>query len=786
MRMFAVLLMSFFLTACGGGGDSKQQPPAPPIKVVKHAPSLTLTALKTAQSGTITTINFTIEDTDSSEFSLDWQFDHNQASILSSTMSQASLQLPQTSTQLPLKVTLTVTDESNLSVTQSHIIDVLPIINDIDITLPPHSSVTTNEYITLSLTAQSNAAITAVEWQLPLALEANSESETELNDKQAQSTLTLRAPELQHTTEFDIKVTVSTAYGYKNTLAKLTVTADDTPYLSITVPESITLKEGQSAQIDASISSSGHTAQYMWAWQNNVAIELSQQTTAQVRFDAPEVEQDQQYLLDLTVTSDGLTQTKTVTVHITDNAIESDIKLTTNRTLAVKGQSVIVSVQTQQANLIQSVEWSVDGLPVSDYSYTNSELTITAPALSDVEYQDINVQLTATLEHNQTITRMQSIRVLNGEQLFQHLKVEPAQQAIPIYNHEQNQFTLPILGSISLIDRLSIDMPFVIYEFSTRNAELKNNHAHITLQSSLIEQEKQTHAQLTLYAGDYSVVSMIPVYLHPSHYKVYAGVKETYFAGSTLSLFGQLFHDGILQNNLTEHQFNWQDQGRGSFNAPDNIRSQYTSSRYINTDTQLTLNHQYGVQNTQTSVTQSWTRLIRESKGDMNCFNTIYELKCSLNGQEQTFSIDTSSIKQVVVSNQFACLLNDAGFTQCVGDITHPSVTTVISGNDGVRINLVGDEDMCVQQQNGQWQCVGENSDFNQSLVPLFTNVYKIIKHQTHTCLVGNGFMHCYNSAGNEVFKDTLDTVGEVAIKSNRICYKHTSNPSGSWQCPTF
>ncbi|OUL56403.1 hypothetical protein [Pseudoalteromonas ulvae] len=784
MRIFAALLVSFFLTACGGG--SKQQPPVTPVEIVKKAPSLTLSAQPTAQSGTITTINFTIEDTDSTDFSLDWKFDHDQASLLSASMSQASLQLPHTSTQLSLKVTLTVTDESNLSVTQSHIIDVLPVIDDIDITLPTHSSVATNEYITLSLTAKSNAAITAIDWQLPLALQGDTGSETELNDKQAQSTLTLKAPALQNTTEFDIKVTVSTDYGYKNALAKLTVTADDTPYLSITVPESITVKEGQSAQIDASISSSGDTAQYMWAWQNNTAIELSQQTTAQVRFDAPEVEQDQQYLLNLTVTSDGLTQTKTVTVLITNNAIESDIKLTTNRTLAVKGQPVIVSVETEQASLIQSVKWSVDGLAASDYSYTNNELTITVPALSDASYQDVDVQFTATMTDNQTITRTQSLRVLNGEQLFQHLKVEPTQHAIPIYKNELNQFSLGISGTTSLIDRLSIDMPFVIYEFSTRSAELKNNQAHITLASNLIEQEKQTHAQLTLYAGEYSVMAMIPVYLHPSHYKVYAGVKETYFAGSTLSLFGQLFHDGVRQTNLTEHQFNWQDQGRGSFDAPENIRSQYTSSKYINTDTQITLNHQYDTQSSQSSVTHSWTRLIRESKGDMNCFNTINELKCTFNGQPQTFTIDASTIKQVVVANQFACLLNDAGLTQCVGDTTHPSVTTLIAGNDGARINLVGEEDICVQKQNGQWQCAGENSHFNQSLLPLFSNVYQIIKHQQHTCLVGDGFMHCYNNAGDEVFKDTLDTVGELAIKSSGICYKHTSNPSGSWLCPTF
>lgn len=790
MRTLILFIFCFLLTACSGGG-SKDAPTPPPIKVVKQPPTLTITVPDNAQSGAIIQITTSISDPDSTQFTLDWQANHDGVIFTSVSQTQTQVQLPQSSEELNIELSLTVKDESNLSAKQSANLRLMPsepIQKDIVITLPSTYTVAANQYVTLAVSAQSDEPIRDIKWQLPQALEIDTESQNDFNDTNAQSTLTLLAPDLQQTTAFTIKVTVSTDSGYKTVQTQLSVKVEDseTPYLTVNTPPSVTADEGTSVHINATIQSSAQTPTIKWQWLSDTNIALSNANTAQVMFEAPQVNQDTQLQLGLTVTAGELSETRTIDILIKKSVIDFDLSLQSNRSSAVKGQTVTFLAQTTQADLINSDNWHVTELDASQYQVIDNKLIITAPEVSQSAYQDIVVTYTASLNNNQDVSRSASVRFLNGSQLFTQLGFTVPEQAIAIYNNEQINFNVPVTGNIALIDTLTVDMSLSIFGFSQSEAKLEQDQASITLLSDKIIEEKQTYAEIIAHAGDYSVSAMIPIHLHPSHYKVYAGIKESYIAGSTISLFGLIFHNNVPVTNLAGHQFAWLDNGRGSFTERDNLITNYTSSKYINTATDLTLTHQKDAITTESIVTHDWTIFTSQNQGNMNCFKGSQSIKCLFNGLEVPFSIDTTTPKQFVISDNFACLINNQEEFDCVGDPTHTVIQQTAVANNIARVNLIDKNAVCIQNVTGQWQCSGNNKNHFMSLIGQFNQVYHIASKNNATCLVADGFMRCFNNDANLIFEDKTDTVAEVKIVAGSMCYYRSSNSTTSLQCPTL
>ena len=131
-------------------------------------------------------------------------------------------------------------------------------------------------------------------------------------------------------------------------------------------------------------------------------------------------------------------------------------------------------------------------------------------------------------------------------------------------------------------------------------------------------------------------------------------------------------------------------------------------------------------------------------------------------------------------------MLTQDSEVECIGSSINPIVTELPPFSDEIeRLQIIGNNNACVQFANTNWQCWGNNNTHITSLINKFSHVYSIVEHKQKTCLVADGYLRCFNEVGVADFNDLTGMIKQIDIKYGGICYLYTHQKTDSWQCPT-
>lgn len=777
MRDAIILLTIMLLVGCGGS-SSKKTPP-----VVNSAPQLTLESAFTAQSGAILTIEHKVTDPENDPVSLTWSNDINQVAITQSTLATTSVQLPTVTTETTLTLTLTARDDKNATNSKDITVTIKPKSAQVTFDLLDAYSAKENSYFELATQIEANHVISDISWQLDEPLNADVNVQNSLNGTQATSSLTLLTPDVTQTQSFNaiISVTANGQLSQKHT--RITVNPDTTDFLSISLPERYVVDEGKDAKISVTINSNDSQPEIKWRWRNS-DIALTDNTSKTVSFKAPQVDSDQTLALEVSVTSANQTQIAEVPVTIKDVAVYSNISLAANRTLAVKGHTVFVDVITENPEQISSIDWTVNNLTEQNYSAKDHRLNITVPEVNSGFFIDLEAQATLTLTNGSQRTLTQSIRVLNHHTLDTELNIgHNVDSPLPVYNGETGNFTLSVSNAYDLIDSVAIDVPFTTISFATQNADLVDNTIQLALLSNNITTETETTLQVTAFVGDYQVNDYFKLRLKPSHFTIYTGLIEQFYAGSQIKLFDQIYYDETLREDNAQ----WQSYTPiGDIVQSDSGEFSYESSPSFHGEISLNASFNQNESTTQSDKLINMYRTLIVDKDDISCSVSGRSTVCVYDGRTIRFTLDTAQLRQLKLNDEVACLLTQNSDVECIGNSANPIVSKIPSLSGEIeRLNMVGNNTACVQFKNAQWQCWGQNAEQVTSLTHGFSHVYVITQHKQNTCLVGDGFLRCFNQVGEQSFNDLTGFIKDIEIKSSGLCYQYTHQKTASWQCPS-
>lgn len=791
MRLALLVLLFVFLSGCGGSSSSPQSVPSSQqndnsdANTENSVPILSSESSFTGVSGGLLTIAHDVSDPDNDEVTLDWITEVAQLQKVQSTLSSTSFRLPEVDETIELPLVLKATDSNQGEVSKSITITVHPKSDSIQIDLASSFSGAENTLLKLFAVINSEIGIEEVTWQIPDELTDNTSLINSISGTSGKSTLEIQLPQVNKTTTYNAIVTVKTSEGMLEKTTAITIVPENEDFLSISLPESYVVDEKKEGEISVTINSSDEAPIISWRWLDaNITLQNASGKT--VRFTAPETQQDTTHNLEVTVEAANTSAVAVVPVTFNDVPVYSDISLSANRTLAVKGQAVYVDVQTENPEQISEVKWSVTNLSSDAYTASNEKLTIVVPEVASGLFVDLQVRANITLTNGQSSEHFEQIRVLSEGVLHSEVKISAPtdEQDLLIYNNTKNDLSLNLTGSYELIDSVEVDLPFSLVEFSKKNASIEGEQIKLSLQSDKITKEAKTNLQIVAYMGDYKVTKYIQVRLLPSKYSIYPGYEESYVMGSEIQLFSQLMYE----NELTEGNVSWQKSRlTGELIDPDSLTPRFASSRYSYGEVEFSVTFQDGDNQTTSDLELNFGSYFEQSQGDMNCTLRLSRVTCLYDGRLVDFDLDTRDAKQLKLNDEVACVITQAETLTCTGNSTNVIITEIITPQqEMVRLNLVDNSNACVQYVDGKWQCWGSRKTFNQQLIAQFSLVHHLVQYKGNTCLVGGGFLQCFNDVGEPTYKDMSDTVKYVEVNNSGICYDYTASSSAvTSECPT-
>jgi hypothetical protein len=164
--------------------------------------------------------------------------------------------------------------------------------------------------------------------------------------------------------------------------------------VSITLADSIQLKEGRSIQVAPSVTNDKPNLHYHWQQTSGETLQLSSTSIKQITIQAPDIEQDSTAVLLLTVTDEfGNSVQASMQVKLLANQLPS-VNVNT-MSLQEKSQSVLAINAQDPDGTIIAIDWQQVSGPTLQFINSNtSELSVQVPAISQVEYATFRIAVT--------------------------------------------------------------------------------------------------------------------------------------------------------------------------------------------------------------------------------------------------------------------------------------------------------------------------------------------------------------------------------------------------------
>jgi len=783
MRNLSIFIFCVLLTACGGGGGSKSEPVNPQPVGQNKAPEVTISGDTETSALTAIRLSTSISDPENEAVTINWTSSLSGVNFMESSDTGVLVQFPAVTTDQEVTLTLEVTDSANNKVKKTFTVMVKATDSQVDIDLQNNYEFFSGDSINITAKFSSNEEITDIAWQTDELELSNMKVTTQESNNSGSSTLTFTAPTLTSQYSYTLNFVVTTDHDEYRKPFELTILPKSDEGLTVNLDASYELNEQDYLLIEPKIQSSERIVSYQWRWLDTSLGELTNAQNKTVTIKANEVSDDASAILMLDVEAQSGEKKSVQTEVKVKNVVQiGKLSLSVNRVYAAPGQEVVVSVDTDSAEDIQSFEWIVSSELITDKTETATSLKMIIPEQTSLVANTL-VTYKVTFKDGREFSKNATFDMLSKSSVSSVLKVIEPETTPQLYKNEELIFTAQIQDNASILDNISLDVSDVTYaDLEIAELTYLGDAIQIKLKASEIKLAANMMLRIVMQAGTVSTIEYVDVKLNRSHLKLFTGSRKTYLSGSDYYVFGYA-QDYYGQEN---HDLTWSTTSSDlEVEVVDSTVAKVTNNS-TSTYPKVVLNAvDKDGQNISEDGYSNMTSVINKTGEKYNCYFRVDEVLCR-DSNNFLFNVGeiTVPIKQGIARGNYFCLLNNQGEVSCFGSV-YEKVTRVPEMGLVSDIVAVSKEDACAKLISGAWSCWGENESHFNDLLKDKANVDTIVSTEKSVCLVNNGYIECYDLNNNLIYKDQnafIETI-EVSRLLKRLCYRTTEQSLNT--CPT-
>ncbi|TLX47017.1 hypothetical protein C1E24_11010 [Pseudoalteromonas phenolica] len=781
MRHLSLFIFCILLTACGGSGGKKETADSQPVRQNK-APQVSISGDSETPSLTSIRLKTSISDPENESVIVKWTSSLSGVTFKDSSNAGVLVQFPAVTTDQEVTLTLEVTDSADNKVKKTFIVMVKASNNQVDIDLQDNYEFFSGDSVEITAQFFSREEIIDIEWQTDELDLANKQVTTQEADNSGTSIVTFTAPMLSSEYTYNLNFVVTTDHDEYQQPFKLTILPKSEAGLTVNLDASYEVNELDYLLIEPKIQSSERITSYQWRWLDNSLGELTNAKNKSVTIKANEVSDDTSAILVLDVEAQsGDTKSVQTEVKVKNIVQVGKLSLSVNRAYAAPGQEVVVSVDTDSADDIQSFEWVIDEEIFKQKEESATALSLVMPSQSTSLVSTL-VQYKATFKNGLEVEKNAVFALLSESATKATLDIEQPSELPQLFKNEPLTFNALAIDKAGVLDSVSLDVSDVSYaDIDTSTLTQDGLNLSFTLKASEILLDRELMLKVVMNAGTVSAIEYVSINLNKSNLKLFAGSEKTYISGSDYYVFGH--GQERLNNpiNTMSWSTNYDDLAIETLNSTDAkvTNNGVSGFRIVTLSTQDSEN-----QLIQADLKTNMTSRIYGKGERYTCYFRADEVSCrdNLNSLLDVGEL-AAPVKKGVTKGEFVCLLNNDDQVSCHGE--GPLSVLEVPERAGVaNIVAVSNSDMCAQYSSGNWHCWGEQADYFNNLFADKGHIDNLIGTQQGMCLVSSGYIECYNDKSELIYQDKNSFVKSLEFVTllKKVCY--TTESSSLRTCP--
>lgn len=450
------------------------------------APIISLPATLQAKGGESIVLVATVQDPQGDDVTVAWQ-STNSAVIFSDTTSLTpTLTLPDVTSPETVLIKLIATDSQSNQSEKTLTLSIIP--GDgapepsVQFELAERFETASGDVTTLTANITSNVEITTIDWNLTTLGSVDASVDNNTVDNVTTTEVTFTAPSLAVAKEYTISLKVTTASGHEfSANSRVFIAASSEASLEVNLAESYLLEENSTLSITPEIIHSHAISTYQWQWLSTQEMTLITPESEILSLSAPNVDGDITGQLSLTVTMGALSKTVVTEVTIKNKPVVGEVDVVASRLVVVQGQTIKLSVITDNFEQITSWSWeslNVEGLDIKE---SKAGYEMTAPQVTG--QQTMSVVYRATLSDGSTIQEIGNFTVLSEAMARSSIDIEITTVPV-IKSHVETVIEFPFIDRHELVDSISLNTANTFNSFEKSAVSLAEGKVQLILKVS--------------------------------------------------------------------------------------------------------------------------------------------------------------------------------------------------------------------------------------------------------------------------------------------------------------
>ena len=450
------------------------------------APIISLPEDQEAKGGTSIVLVAIVQDPQGDDVSVEWR-SANSAIIFSDISSLTpTLTLPEVTSPETVIITLVATDSQNNNSEKTLTLTIIP--NDgepepsIQFELAERFEAVSGDVATLTAKLTSNVEIATIDWNLSTFGDVDTSVDNTRTNDVTTTMVTFTAPSLMVAKEYAISLNVTTVSGLEfSANSQVFVAANSAMSLEVNLAQNYSVDENSMLSITPEINNSHAISSYQWQWLSDQEITLLTPTNKVLSLSAPNVDGDVTGQLSLTVTMGTLSKTILTELTIKNQLVVSEVDVVASRSVVVQGQTIKLSVITD--NFEQITSWSWESLNVAgvDIKESKTGYEMTAPQVEG--QQTMSVVYRATLSDGTTVQEIGNFTVLSEAMARNSIDIDIT--TVPrLKSNVETVIEFPFSDSHGLVDSLSLNTDNTFNSFDKSEVSLVEGKVRLILKLS--------------------------------------------------------------------------------------------------------------------------------------------------------------------------------------------------------------------------------------------------------------------------------------------------------------
>lgn len=450
------------------------------------APIISLPATLQAKGGESIVLVATVQDPQGDDVTVAWQ-STNSAVIFSDTTSLTpTLTLPDVTSPETVLIKLIATDSQSNQSEKTLTLSIIP--GDgapepsVQFELAERFETASGDVTTLTANITSNVEITTIDWNLTTLGSVDASVDNNTVDNVTTTEVTFTAPSLAVAKEYTISLKVTTASGHEfSANSRVFIAASSEASLEVNLAESYLVEENSTLSITPEVIHSHAISTYQWQWLSTQEMTLITPESEILSLSAPNVDGDITGQLSLTVTMGALSKTVVTEVTIKNKPVVGEVDVVASRLVVVQGQTIKLSVITDNFEQITSWSWeslNVEGLDIKE---SKAGYEMTAPQVTG--QQTMSVVYRATLSDGSTIQEIGNFTVLSEAMARSSIDIEITTVPV-IKSHVETVIEFPFIDRHELVDSISLNTANTFNSFEKSAVSLAEGKVQLILKVS--------------------------------------------------------------------------------------------------------------------------------------------------------------------------------------------------------------------------------------------------------------------------------------------------------------